>query len=143
MIREHGLRVAIENHPEKTPEELLAKLGSDDDCVGAAVDTGWFATQGYPADEALRRLGRRIFHVHLKDILKPEPEGNRGFAMKDMGHETCALGDGIVPVQSCLKVLNEMDYNGPLSIEHEPETYDPTNEIRISRERLEVWIGKP
>ncbi|MCA9910435.1 MAG: sugar phosphate isomerase/epimerase, partial [Anaerolineae bacterium] len=53
-LREGGLKLGIENHPEKTPQALLARLGEDDaDVIGTAVDTGWYATQGYDAARAL------------------------------------------------------------------------------------------
>ena len=39
--------------------------------LGAAVDTGWWATQGYDPVDAIRELSDRLFHVHLKDVEEP------------------------------------------------------------------------
>ena len=57
-----------ENHPEKSPQEVLALIGDADDVLGAAIDTGWWATQGYDPVQAIRDLRERLFHVHLKDV---------------------------------------------------------------------------
>src|SRR4029453_15511263 len=32
-LKRHGLRLGIENHPEKTPDDLLAQIGPDGDGV--------------------------------------------------------------------------------------------------------------
>lgn len=114
ILREHGLIFALENHPEKSPAELLAKLGAgDEDVIKAAADTGWFATHGYPADSALRELGGRLGLVHLKDIRAAG------------AHDTCPLGEGVVPVRECLLALKETGCRGTISIEHEPFDSDP------------------
>src|SRR5262245_34194553 len=46
LLDAHGVRFGLENHPERTPAEVLEAIG-DADALGAAVDTGWWATQGY------------------------------------------------------------------------------------------------
>ena len=121
VLKEHGVRLGIENHPEKTPEEVLRQIGDGaDGFIGAAVDTGWWATQGFSAPQALRELQDHLVHVHLKDI-KAAGE-----------HETCRLGAGIVAIGECLDVLQALGYAGALGIEHEPETFDPTEDIRAS-----------
>src|SRR5437762_1592037 len=50
-LRKHAVKLGYENHPaEKTPQDLLRKIGSgDQDVIGATIDTGWFGTQGYDA----------------------------------------------------------------------------------------------
>lgn len=128
-LRDAGLAFGYENHAEKTPEELLVRIGErDPQTIGIALDTGWFGVQGYPADRAAALLADRIKLVHLKDV-------------RTTGvHDTCALGDGIVPVRGCVDVLRAAGYTGAYSIEHEPETYDPTDEIAISAARLRAWL---
>ncbi len=140
ILRKHGLQYGFENHPEATPEEVLAKLGEgDEDVIGVALDTGWFATQGFDALEALKQLAPRLKHFHLKDIKAPREE-KTGYMFIDMGHETCALGDGITPVEACAKILPELGYRGAIAIEHEPEEYDPREDCKLSLERLKVWL---
>ncbi|MDX2186777.1 MAG: Gfo/Idh/MocA family oxidoreductase [Opitutaceae bacterium] len=139
ILRRHGVRYAHENHPEKSAEEILARIGeSDTDIVGLAFDTGWCGTQSLDAPAAAKALRNRIFHVHLKDVLARRP-GPIGRGMTDMGHETCALGRGIVNVQGVLRFLRETDYRGPIAIEHEPEDHKPHDDIRESVEIASRW----
>jgi L-ribulose-5-phosphate 3-epimerase len=122
--------LGLENHPQKTSGELLGEIGTDHGgLIGATVDTGWFGTQGMDAAQAIRELGSNVFYVHLKDIRAAG------------AHDTCALGDGIVPVRECLAALEEIGYTGSISIEHEPEHYNPYPEVELSRQRLLEWMG--
>ena len=130
VLREHEVVLAIENHPERTPAEVLAKIEAGEGTMAATVDTGWWATQGYDAVAAIRELGPDVAHGHLKDVLhEGEP------------HETCAWGEGIVDVRACVEALLGAGYAGFYTVEHEPEDHDPSEEIRSMRERLEGWLA--
>jgi len=125
VLREFGHVLGLENHPQKSAAELLEEIGTDHDgLLGATVDTGWFATQGADAAQAIRELGENVFYVHLKDVRAAG------------AHDTCALGDGVVPVADCVAALREIGYTGTISIEHEPEHYNPFPEVEVSRQRL-------
>jgi L-ribulose-5-phosphate 3-epimerase len=129
-LNTYDLKLAIENHPERTPEEMLTQIGDDGDGrIGTTVDTGWYGTHGYDAARAIERLGRRIFHVHLKDVLAPG------------GHETCRYGQGCVPIEACVQALKDMGYSGYYSVEHEPEHYDPTKDCKANLAMLRQWLG--
>ena len=129
ILRERGVRLGIENHPdERTPQDVLAKIGDDQDVLGATVDTGWWGTQGYDAVRAIEELGDRIFHVHLKDVLAPGE------------HDTCRWGDGIVDVEGCVRALDRIGYTGGLSVEHEPEDYDPSEDCAAMLAQLRRWL---
>ena len=93
------------------------------------VDTGWWATQGYDPVRAIEELGGHIRHVHLKDV---RAEGEP--------HETCRWGEGIVDVQACVDSLREAGYTGPLTVEHEPEDHDPSEECRQMLGELREWL---
>lgn len=113
-LRGYGLKFGYENHPEKSIQEMTDKVGmGDDDVIGFCVDTGWFGTFSVDAVAALRAVRPRLFHVHLKDVTGPG------------AHETCRLGAGVVPVLDCVRALKEMGYTAAISIEHEPEHYNP------------------
>ena len=130
LLETYDLRLAIENHPEKTPEALLQQIGDGaGGRIGAAVDTGWFGTQGYDAAQAIERLGEQIIHVHLKDVLAAG------------AHDTCRYGRGVVPVEACVHRLQRMDYRGAYSVEHEPEHEDPTEDCRAMLEMLRGWLA--
>ena len=130
MLKDHDLRLGIENHPEKTPEEILAKIGDGGDGrLGVTVDTGWFGTQGYDAAQAIERLRDHLFHVHLKDVRAAG------------AHETCRYGEGIVPLERCVRTLQGSGYTGAISVEHEPELFDPTDDCRASFAMLRAWLA--
>jgi len=130
VLDTYGVRLGIENHPEQTPQELLDKIAAGGDRFGATVDTGWWATQGYDAARAIEELGDCVWHVHLKDVhALGEP------------HETCRWGEGIVPVEACVWTLRQTGYTGAIAVEHEPETFDPTNDVRAMREQLEGLLA--
>ena len=129
LLERHGLLFGLENHPEPTPRAILEKV-RDVPHVGVCVDTGWFGTQGYDPARAIEELGDRVLHVHLKDVLHAgEP------------HETCRWGEGVVDVEACVRVLQRIGYTGAIAVEHEPATFDPSEEIAWMRARLEEWLA--
>jgi sugar phosphate isomerase/epimerase len=128
-LERHDLRFGLENHPEKTPADVLARIDRAGDRAGATVDTGWFGTQGYDAATAIAELGERVVHVHLKDVLEAGQ------------HRTCGYGQGIVPLERCVEALARIGYRGAISVEHEPDDHDPSDEIRDARVQLEGWLA--
>ena len=129
VLRVHGVRLGIENHPERTPAEVLAKIERGEGTLGATVDTGWWATQGYDPVRAIEDLAPHLLHVHLKDVrAHGEP------------HETCRWGEGVVDVEGCVRALRRLGYAGALAVEHEPEDHDPSEECRAMRAELEEWL---
>lgn len=142
LMREHHMRFAFENHPaEKTADDVKAIIGDDDaDVIGVAVDTGWFATNGFPPADAIRALGDRVFLVHMKDIFAPDTS-NPGKTLKSVGHETCALGNGVADIPACVTALREIGYTGSISIEHEPEDHNPTEDLKASLAYMKELLG--
>jgi L-ribulose-5-phosphate 3-epimerase len=129
-LKQHNLKLGLENHPEKTPNELREKIGDGGDgTIGVCVDTGWFGTQGYDAAKALEELSDVLFHVHLKDVLAVG------------AHDTCRFGQGVVPIHECVETLQRIGYSGPISVEHEPERFDPTEDVIASCALLQEWLA--
>ncbi|HEU5140534.1 MAG TPA: sugar phosphate isomerase/epimerase family protein [Bacillales bacterium] len=125
---EYDMKVAVENHPEKHPNEIRTVIGDYGDRLGAGVDTGWFGTQGFPAHEALISLKDYLLNVHLKDV-------------KEAGaHHPTALGSGVVDMERCIRTLKELGYDDRVSIEHESEDHDPTKDVRHGRMQVEDWL---
>ncbi|MEO8610159.1 MAG: sugar phosphate isomerase/epimerase family protein [Chloroflexota bacterium] len=118
-LQEYQLKLAIENHPEKHPKEMLAKIGnSADGHIGTAIDTGWYATQGYDPAQAIFDLRDHLRHIHLKDVLAGK------------GHSNCGYGKGIVPIEDCLDALRAIGYTHDISVENHAIDHDPTQELR-------------
>ncbi len=129
-LKEYGLRLGIENHPESV-EEMLERIGDGGGgTLGTAIDTGWYGTQGVDAAQAIERLAPQLFLVHLKDV-------------REVGaHNTCLYGDGVVPVERCVRTLQAIGYGGSISVEHEPEHYDPLEEVGANLRLLKDWLGE-
>jgi sugar phosphate isomerase/epimerase len=129
LLHQYDLRLGLENHPEKTPAAMLDKIGDGGDGrIGTALDTGWYGTQGYDAAQAILDLQDHLFHVHLKDV-------------RQVGaHETCRYGEGIVPVEACVAMLKKIGYTGAISVEHEPELFDPSDDCRANLVLLRAWL---
>jgi sugar phosphate isomerase/epimerase len=128
-LKERGLRLGLENHPESV-EQMLDRIGDGGEgTIGTTVDTGWYGTHAIDAADAIERLAPHVFLVHLKDV-------------REVGeHNTCRYGDGVVPIERCVRVLQRMGYSGSISVEHEPEHYDPTGEIADNLRMLRGWLS--
>ena len=125
LCREHGVRFNIENHPEKSAAEILAKIGAGNEWLGVCVDTGWLGTQGVSGPEVIKACAPFVRHTHLKDV-------------KAAGkHETCILGEGTADVAGCLAALREVKYAGWYSWEDEPEDRNPLDSAVRNREWIE------
>ena len=130
VLRAHGVTLAVENHPERAPADVFAKIEAGEGTMAATVDTGWWGTQGYDAARAIEELGPHVRHVHLKDVLR---EGEP--------HDTCAWGEGIVDVEACVRAVQRIGYAGSFTIEHEPEDHDPSEEIERMLQTLKGWLA--
>lgn len=127
ILARHDVVFAWENHPEPDAPAMLEHIGELTAHHGACVDTGWFETQGMAAGAAIRALGEAVRYVHLKDV-------------REAGaHRSCALGDGVLDLDDTLTALDDIGYDGPLSIEHEADGYDPRPEVELSRDRVRAW----
>lgn len=113
LCREFGVAFNLENHPEKTVDEILQPIGGGNEWLGVCVDTGWLGTQGVAAPEVIHALGGRVRHTHIKDVQRAGT------------HETCRLGDGVVNVPASLAALAGIGYRGWYSWEDEPEDRNP------------------
>lgn len=130
ILQREKVRFAFENHPnERTVEDVLRLVDNTPaNVVGVTIDTGWFMTYDIAPDKAIEKLLDKVMHVHLKDI-------------KEVGgHDTCAYGEGIVPLYDCVKFLESKGYKGHYSIEHEPYTFDPSEDCIKSKAVLDNWL---
>jgi L-ribulose-5-phosphate 3-epimerase len=127
ILSTHGVRFAIENHPEKSTDEVISVIG-DSDWLGSCADSGWWAIQGVHPPTAFYELGDRILTVHLKDVNAATGKGMRP-------------GTGSADVLGCLRALSDIGYQGAVGIEHEPDGWDPTEDLLVGYQMLEEWVG--
>jgi sugar phosphate isomerase/epimerase len=126
-----NLKLALENHPEETAQQMLDEIGDGGDgSIGTAIDTGWYATRGYDVVRAVQELKGHILHVHLKDVL-PGPE-----------HINCGYGRGCVPLEASVLELKRQGYAGDYSVENHNLDHDPDEELKEARLLVQSWLDK-
>ena len=125
-------------HDYYTMKEFLAYFDSKHLAVN--LDPSHLALYGNDPSFAVRRLGKRIRHVHVKDSF-----GKPGALGKDF--EFPILGEGMVDWQRFFTCLKEVDYDGYLSLEFENDTYlrnvcngDWTKVAIESKKRLHAFL---
>ena len=128
-----GVTISLETGQE-TAAELEAFLeGIKSARVGVNFDTANLVLYGIeePA-AALARLLPRVTSLHIKDGLPP-PDA------RSLGREA-RLGEGQVDVRTCLRILRESAFSGPLIIENYVWRHtkrDPLEELRQAKTFIE------
>jgi sugar phosphate isomerase/epimerase len=146
FAREHGVRIAIEMHPNfvvYNPRTLLRLREAAGEEIGANCDLSHLFWQQCDAVEVIRFLGKQgaIYHAHMKDTAffrenvdrfgvlnfdaSPEDrEGSEFFRAIGYGHGASLWKDVIAAYM-------EVGYDGMLSVEHE----DPllSGEVGVTR----------
>jgi L-ribulose-5-phosphate 3-epimerase len=131
LLERYDLYLGYENHPERSAEEMLEKIGdSADGRIGLCLDTGWFGTHGVSASEAIKKLSNRLLHIHLKDVLEVG------------SHNTCRFGEGIVGIEEVVDTLKAIGYQGGISVEHEPHDKNPLEDVKASYDMLKGYLLK-
>lgn len=146
-----GHRLAFHPHAGtfvETPDEV-ARLAaaSDPDLVGFCLDVGHYAVGGGDPVAAIRSLGRRVRHVHLKDVA-PEPlerlraGRTSGFLAALRDRLFTELGAGLLDLDGVLGALAAIDYDGWLMIEQDTTWRPPSESAAIGRAVLAHAIGR-
>jgi sugar phosphate isomerase/epimerase len=73
-------------------------------------------------------LAGQLVHVHLRDVLAPGSD------------VSCRFGQGCVPLRACVRNLRQIKYRGPISIEHNPKDFDPSEDCHASLAMLRAWL---
>ena len=119
------VRLGIHNHGPHFRYDKIAdvekSLASRHPNFGACVDTGHFIRSGEDPVEALRRLGPRVWGVHLKDF-----EGEGFFA------EGRILGQGKLDLDGVFRALRQIGFtpDRALSLEYESHPDDPIADVQ-------------
>ena len=148
--RKHGKRIVLEIHNVSLIEtadsalRLLDMVGEER--VGLIHD----AANMYIADtdygrESVKRLGRRLFHVHVKDIKRIERAGGPGTFRNVTRHgeeafRQCLLGEGEVDHSGLIAGLRETGYDGWMTLECFAPV-PPEEQIVHDLAVLRRWLG--
>jgi len=136
VFAEVGVKFALEVHPTEiafdiaSAENALNAVQSHES-FGFNYDPSHFGYQGVDYVAFIRRFGARIFHVHMKDVYwsaRPTEAGVFGGHL-DFGDprrfwDFRSIGRGSVDFEAIIRALNDIGYNGPLSVEWEDGKMD-------------------
>ena len=149
LVEEYGISIAIHNHG---PGALYDKISDVEDVVkdrhpliGACVDTGHYLRSNEDPVDAIKRLGKRVFGVHLKDVKSYATEADAaafiktGKARRQLKKEQkffTLLGEGGLDVVGCLRRLRQLKYQNIVSLEYEENKDNPLSDIAICLETV-------
>jgi hypothetical protein len=119
VVKEYDIRLAIHNHgPEDklwpSPLDILKDIQSMDPRIGCCIDVGHTVRAGTDVVEAIRRVGPRLFNMHMKDLTD--------FHSKE---SQVAVGDGKMPIRHIFEALIAIRYQGFVDLEYEVHADDP------------------
>ena len=144
-----GIKTCTENHgyvSQDADRVIALKKAVNSDNFGLLVDFGNFMCADEISVESVAKAIPYAVHIHAKDFLYQSKENAKnplpGFFPTREGNYLCgcALGDGVVNVCECVKIVKNAGYNGYITLEFEGPFGDPLEEIKKGFERLKTWI---
>jgi sugar phosphate isomerase/epimerase len=135
VFAECGVKFALEVHPTEiafdlyTTERALEAIGYREE-FGFNFDPSHLHWQGVDPVEFIRAFPDRIYHVHMKDAIVTL-NGSSGILASHLnfgdprrGWDFRSLGRGGVNFEEIIRALNQVGYEGPLSVEWEDSGMD-------------------
>jgi sugar phosphate isomerase/epimerase len=136
VFDEVGVRFGLEVHPTEiafdvaSAEAAINALGGRK-AFGFNYDPSHFVYQNVDYVGFIRKFADRIYHVHMKDAyLNPRPTeagvfgGHLNFGDPRRVWDFRSLGRGSVDFEEIIRALNDIGYQGPLSVEWEDGKMD-------------------
>jgi sugar phosphate isomerase/epimerase len=137
VFGECGVKFALEVHPTEiafdihTAEMALEALGHREE-FGFNFDPSHLHWQGVDPVQFIRTFPDRIYHVHIKDAIV-NLNGKAGILASHLnfgdhrrGWDFRSPGRGGVNFEEIIRALNDIQYQGPLSIEWEDSGMERT-----------------
>ena len=115
--KDYGVRLVIEAphlyNVYCRPEQVLRVVGQmESDNFGVLVDSSHWGIIGYDLEEFFSRLGKRLWHIHLRDSAGPDTADRK--QKLEM-----TPGVGVVDFARFSKALDAAGYAGDVSLEFE------------------------
>jgi len=135
VFAENGIKFALEVHPTEIAFDLITAKRAVE-AVGGRPEFGFnfdpshLQWQGCDPVLFIREFRDRIFHVHMKDCAvrlngRASILGSHlNFGAPERAWDFRSLGRGDVDFEEIVRALNEIGYNGPLSVEWEDSGMD-------------------
>lgn len=153
-LRDHEVRIGIENHWDYTTYEILEiveRAGAD--VVGVGLDTGNLPILGEAFDDALRRCAPYVVTTHLKDVYLMTTERGAARPIVPVGQGQVGMGAAVAlllrhnpGLRFTIEdhpVIYPIDYFERWWLDAVPEltTYDVASMARLAREG-DRWLAE-
>ncbi|MEO7117779.1 MAG: sugar phosphate isomerase/epimerase [Candidatus Limnocylindrales bacterium] len=146
-----GHRVAFHPHAGtyvETPDEVDRLVrGTIPELIGICLDVGHYLVGGGDPARALRELGSRVTHVHLKDVdpdvlarLRSGQAGGINGAIR--ARLFTELGSGALDLDDVLDALTARAYDGWLMVEQDSAWGPPSESAAIGRRVLAAALRR-
>jgi sugar phosphate isomerase/epimerase len=131
-----GINFGLEVHPTEIAFDISSAQRALDaidnhPAFGFNYDPSHLGYQGVDYIEFIKVFGPRIFHAHMKDVNWSDRPCRAGVfgGHVDFGHpdrywDFRSLGRGKIDFEAIIRALNEVAYEGPLSVEWEDPGMD-------------------
>ncbi len=146
VFQENGIKFGLEVHPTEiafdiaSAQRALEAIGHHP-AFGFNYDPSHFGYQGVDYVEFIYRFADRINHVHMKDVHwsgTPCDAGVFGghvdFHSRERYWDFKSIGRGRIDFERIIRALNDIGYDGPLSVEWEDGGMDRDHGARESAE---------
>ncbi|NBV44231.1 MAG: sugar phosphate isomerase/epimerase [Planctomycetia bacterium] len=156
VFAECGVRFALEVHPTEiaydtvTAQRALEAIGRREE-FGFNFDPSHLHWQGVDPVEFIRAFPNRIYHVHVKDAITTLDGragilgSHLGFGDPRRGWDFRSPGRGGIDFEAIVRALNQIGYEGPLSVEWEDSGMDREHGAAEAAEfvrHLDFPVGK-
>jgi sugar phosphate isomerase/epimerase len=131
-----GVNFALEVHPTEIAFDIASAQRAVEAVgghkrFGFNFDPSHLGYQGVDYVKFLRTFNDRIYHVHMKDVWWGRGDGTVGvfgghtsFGDARRHWDFRSVGRGMIDFESIIVALNDIGYNGPLSVEWEDSRMD-------------------
>lgn len=136
VFDQHNINFGLEVHPTEiafdtaSAQRAVAAIGGHRR-FGFNFDPSHLGYQGVDYVKFIRTFGDRIYHVHMKDVWWGRGDGTAGvfgghtsFGDARRHWDFRSVGRGQIDFESIIVALNDVGYNGPLSVEWEDSRMD-------------------
>ncbi len=135
-FKKDGIKFALEVHPTEIAFDIASAQRAVDavkghECFGFNYDPSHFGYQHVDYVKFIRTFGKRIFHCHMKDVWWGHGDGTVGvfgghteFTDPRRYWDFRSIGHGDINFEEIIVALNDIGYQGPLSIEWEDGRMD-------------------
>lgn len=139
LVAEYDIAIAIHNHG---PGHRYDKIADVEKVVkgrhpkiGACVDTGHYLRSDESPVDAIERLDKRVFGVHLKDVKTITVGGERT-------KQFVIAGEGDLDVPALLQALHKRKYQYVVAVEYEENAKNPLNDLDVILKHVKDSLAK-